>query len=313
MKISKPQINVCTQSLSPTLQLYVNIEFAYRVELPISITGRIVSNELKIITYISEHHIDRDMQFGINLLTKSEKEKTNREHNNDTYSTCLSAELSPKAIEYMEIIRERDSEKSVQFTIEFMIKYMEIPVEPEMLQQGNFIKLSIRNINYKYQIEQSEWVRKYSPYLGIGKYLLLEFLIPTENSIPLFWKKVYDALSQNVKDMESCLRNGDWQKTMFFARKFYENAKIGDGKPGHEEFKNEFAKLMTKDQHCEQGVKDLHDGIWKLFEFYSKYSHDQDKQGNIKPLPVSRKEDAYFAYSTAIGLLNLIGSKINRE
>lgn len=313
MKISNLQVNVCTQSLSPTLQLYVNIEFSYKIEVPVSITGRILSDNSKIISYISEHHKENGIECHLHLLTKAEKEKIKNENTNENYSTYLSAELSPKAIEHIEIMREKNPEKSVQFRIEFIIKYMEIGVEPEDLHKGSLIKFSIKKISENFEIKQSDWIQKYAPYIGIGKYLLFEFVIPNENKIPSFWKIFYDDLSQTVINMEDSLRNGDWQKTMFFARFFYENSKIGDDKIGHQEFKNEFTKLMLKDQHCEKGINELYNGIWQFFEFYSKYVHNQDKQGNSKPIPVSRKEDAYFAYSTAIGLLNLIGSKIKSD
>ena len=111
--------------------------------------------------------------------------------------------------------------------------------------------------------------------------------------------------------MESCMRKGDWHKTMFYARLFYERIKIGDNKPAHKKFREEFDKLLKKDQHNDEGIQNIYDALWQLFEFISKYTHVEDKQGNSKPIPVTSKEDAYFAYSLALGLLNFISKKIS--
>jgi len=100
---------------------------------------------------------------------------------------------------------------------------------------------------------------------------------------------------------------------MFYLRKFYENIKIGDNKPGHKDFKVEFDKILKHDQHGNEGIKNFYDALWQLFEFVSKYIHEKDKQGYLNSLPTPHKEDAYLAYSLAVGLLNFVGNKVNRQ
>lgn len=82
--------------------------------------------------------------------------------------------------------------------------------------------------------------------------------------------------------------------------------------PGHKQFKQELTKLLKDDQHGEEGIKNLYNSIWQLFEFFSKYIHAKDKQGNLSTLPMPLKEDAYLGYSLAMGFLNFIGRKLNR-
>lgn len=110
--------------------------------------------------------------------------------------------------------------------------------------------------------------------------------------------------------MESCLRSGDWQKVMFIGRKYFENIKVGDNKPGHNNFKNKLSAAFVEFGHSAEGIKELLDAIWHFFNFVSKYVHDKDRLGNLTTLPTPTRADAFFAYALAIGLLNMIGEKI---
>jgi hypothetical protein len=313
MEVKNTNITIDTQSLTPTFTIRVDLEFGYKVEAPISISGRLLSNDGKVIAFLNEHQVNSDNSYGIAILTREQKDKLYREKNVNSYYAQLTASLTHKAIEHIEIQREKDHEKAVRFNLEFVVKYIDIPAEPPNLAADNLLRLQVKRPYSNIVIKQSDWVKNFSPQLGIGNFLLLELQIPDDKKVTAFWKELYEKLTHNLKDIEICLRSGDWQKTMFFARKFYENAKIGDNKKAHAKFKDEFSKLMTKDQHSQQGIDDLHTAIWKLFEFTSKYVHDKDKEGNLNPLPVSTKEDAYFAYAIALGLLNLIGRKTNAD
>jgi hypothetical protein len=56
----------------------------------------------------------------------------------------------------------------------------------------------------------------------------------------------------------------------------------------------------------QEGIENLIQGIANFFNYYSKIVHDKDRLGNFNPIVVARKEDAYFAYSMAVGLINLL-------
>lgn len=161
------------------------------------------------------------------------------------------------------------------------------------------------------RISQPTWLKACAPYLEIGDFLLLELRLPENLQVKEFWYTLYSAAANNVHEMERYIRNGDWENTLREARRFFENIKIGDSKTGNTEFKQEFNKLMAAAGHTPEGIGNLHDAIWQLFEFTSKYVHEKDKNGNLKPIIVTSKEDAYFAMSVCVGLLNLIGRKIS--
>lgn len=311
IKISSVQID--NQAISPALTIGADLEFGYNINAPVSITGRLLSADNKVLSLLNEFHVNKDSSFGLSVLSQAEKDRIYREKEKKHYYVQLTAVLSHKAIEYIETQREKDKEKSVQFSMSFVIKYLDMPVDPQKIIGDDLVRLNVANPSARFEIKQSDWVKNYAPKLGIGNFMLLELRIPEEKVISAFWRELYERLTHNVKYMESSIRSGDWQNTMWGVRKFFEDIKIGDGKPGHKEFKEEFNKLMIKDQHSEEGIKNLYDAIWYFFEFASKYSHDKDKVGNLNPLPVSTKEDAYFAYALAVGLLNLIGRKINRD
>lgn len=313
MEIKKTLIIIDTEALTPTLSIRIDLEFGQKVEAPISISGRLLSNDGKVIAFINEYQISSDNYYGISILTREQKDKLHRDENVIIYNAQLTACLTHKAIEHIEIQREKDPEKAVRFNLDFVIKYISIPTKPTNIAAEDLVRLQLKRLNRKLIINQSDWVIKFAPQLGIGNFLLLELEIPDNKKVTEFWKELYATLTHNLKDIETALRSGDWQKAMFFARKFYENAKIGDSKKAHHKFKDEFNKLMTKDQHSQEGIDDLYTAIWKLFEFISKYVHDKDQVGNLSPLPVTKKEDAYFAYAIALGLLNLIGRKTNAD
>ncbi len=313
MEIKVSNIIVDRQSITPTLIIDVDFEFNSTIEAPLSISGRLLSADNKVISLLNEYQINSDYNLGLRVLTKAEKDKIYREKINSRYFAQLTAVLSTNAIEHIELQREKDQDKSVKFSLNFVIKYLEIFADPQNIATENLFGLQIKRYYKDFIIKHSDWIKSYSQQLGIGKFLLLELQIPDDKKVTELWKELHSNLTQNLKDVENCLRSGDWQKAMFFARKFYENAKIGDNKKVHQEFKNEFSILMTKDQHSEEGINNLLTAIWQLFEFISKYAHEKDRDGNFNLKPIATKEDAYFAYTIGIGFLNLIGRKTSTD
>jgi hypothetical protein len=310
MNITDTKIKVDDQAINPTLNCGINLEFDSSIEIPISISGRLLHQNGRVISLISEHQINSENTYGLRLWTKSEKENSIRENNKNHHYVQLSAELTQLALESIELQRDKNSDNSIKFSLDLIVKSLRLNKEIQENNFSDFIELKIDRKYENVNIEQSDWINNFSEKLGIGKFMLVELNIPNRN-LPEFWLNLFSKLKANVEDMEKCIRGGDWQKTMLFARKFFENIKIGDKKKGHKNFKEEFNKKMKENQHSEQGTKNLYDAIWKFFEFLSKFIHDKDTDGNsYEVLPIPTKEDAYFAYALSIGLLGLIGKKL---
>ena len=310
MEIKITDITIDHQALIPTLSVYIEMEF--ETEIPLNISGRLKTNDGKVVSLLNENQSYGECMFDQLKPAAATKFRGSREVKKTSYRAIMSAQLLSNAIEHIELQREKDNDKSVKFELDFIIKHIERTLY-QIESNPYLFRFQVVNGRSNFTIKHSDWVKKYSPHLGIGNFLLLELQIPDERKVSEFWKELYSKLVENLSGMEACLRNGDWVKTMFLARKFYENIKIGDKKPGHKKFQDEFSKLLAKDQHGEEGIQEFFDAIWKFFEFVSKYVHEKDKSGNFNPVPVSTKEDAYFAYALALGLVNLIGKKTNAE
>lgn len=310
MNISNPKIKVNNQSINPTLICSIDLRFDRSIEMPISVSGKLIGSNHKVLSLLNEHQINANYCYGLRLLSKEEKEQSRKENNPDLCHIQLSAELSQLALDSIENQRDKTIDKSIKFTLELVVKSLNLTKDISHNRYDDFIQINIEREYLYLKIEQSDWINNYSQKLGIGKFFLLELNVPNED-IPDFWSDLFDILTTNVSDMEKSIRSGDWRKTMLFARKFFENIKIGDKKKGHKIFREELNKKMSELQHSEKGIQNLYDGIWQFFEFISKFIHDKDTDGNTyEVLPIPSKEDAYFAYALSIGLLGLIGKKI---
>ena len=112
--------------------------------------------------------------------------------------------------------------------------------------------------------------------------------------------------------MRDALQNGDWEKTIYISRQFIEGLKFNTRKEKERKFKDEFKKLFINDNFTEQGFNEFYNGINAFFNYTSKYYHDKNKIGELNSVPTPTKEDAYFLYALAIGLLNIVGKKSNK-
>lgn len=317
MHVKITHIDVDTQSVQPAFGISIDLEYVSDIEAPICISGRLLCSG-KVVSYVNEFHMHSDARIELRVLNAetSEAHVNGGSKYRSSYRPRLTALLSPEAIHFLEETRDRHHEKSVDLYIEFLVKSMtlpfKLPATGTIQNYALFGEVRVDRPSEHFTIKQSDWINKYAAPLGIGKFFLVELNIPN-TAIPKFWSALHEKLVGNVRSIEQCLKAGQWQEAMFYLRKYYENIKIGDNKPGHQKFKSELDKLMRDDQHGEQGIKNFYDALWQLFEFMSKYVHDKDKQGNLNSLPVAYKEDAYLGYSLAIGLLNFIGRKLNRK
>jgi hypothetical protein len=146
--------------------------------------------------------------------------------------------------------------------------------------------------------------------LGIGDFFLLEMEAPITGAIAQEWRAFFDRSLQRVHDMREAIQHQDWQKAMFYARMFYENLKFNEQRAGSKTLKDQLRLLFAQEQHGEEGFEALFKGISNFFNYTSKFIHDKDRAGGLNPVPIAAKEDAYFVYTLAIGLLQIIRKKL---
>lgn len=310
MRVSIHQVSPAFDSINCAFTVGIHLEYNGNGEIPIYVLGVVKSSDGKIISHMTEIAAQRNSDFQLHLVPPARRTTHAYLH--------LYAPVEPKAVNHIERLREKDSEKSVNLRFEVTVKMLDSPLYPADFVGGMSGKPLL---TYKetfdsagYVIKQSDWVSKYAPYFGLGNFLLLELQLPDLVKVESHWKELYERLSHRLKEMEIAIRQGEWQKTMMISRQFAELLRLNDKKSSSDKkLKEDLTNLFLKDLHSPEAVDELYSTIHHFFNYTSKFVHDKEPNGLIKPIPVPHKEDAYFVYAMAIGLLNVIGKKINVE
>ena len=307
MTVEIEDISVDTESLAQTLTIAVNIKFYPQIEVPLSITGTLKTADGKRISSLKESDIYNNRNYTFQLDTLANTTRNNIFSGQlNVYACKLAAPLSHQAIEHIEYLRELNSSKAVSLTFDFIVK----SIETTNNERSHIFRATKHGRTI--EINQSDWINKFTKHLKIGNFLLLELQIPNKRQVEPEWSELYDRLFQRLEEMEMHIRSGNWLETMKVGRQFYENINFSERKIGQKAYAGNLKDLFLKDHHSEQGFDDFAKGIRSFFDFLSKYIHDNDKDGKFHSVPVATKEEAYMAYSLSVGLLNIIGKKISR-
>lgn len=296
MNITSSEITPLSVSIDPILNNWIRLEFDSYIEIPISISGKLCHKNGKIISILSEHQINTNKSYKLKFEEYNDRNKSRQD-------IQLFSFLTHRAIQSIEEEREKHVNKSVEFYIEYVIKTFGF-------DNMKSLEYRIEKISKSIEIKQSVWVQNFSSILGIGNYILLELEIPDNIEVSEYWNDLYKRLVHRVSKMKEAITVGDWSITISESRQFYDiiNSK-NKNQTQYVEFKHEFSKLFEKDGHSDEGINNFFDAIKNFFDFNSKYIHDRDRNGNLNPYLMAKKEDAYFIYTLSIGLLNLIGKK----
>lgn len=311
MQIKAHSFAVDPNSSIPALVIYFEMHYMDSEEAPISVSGRMLTDDLCVVSNLTENYIVKGTSYELNSK-ESAMSGINKPVREAKWGFHITAPLSKESISHIEQIREKDNDKAVNLNFDLVVKYLLTKNKLTPIQSQTLLTLNVSRLKSILRIDQPTWLKTCAPYFEIGNFLLLELRIPDKVLVDDFWSELYQRLVVNINEMERYIRDGDWENVLRSSRRFYDNIKFGDSKLGHIEFKEKFQKLMLADGHTLEGINNLFDGIWQLFEFTSKYVHDKDKAGNLKPSVVTGKEDAYFAFIICVGLLNLLGRKISQ-
>jgi hypothetical protein len=304
------RIFVDTEAINPTLKIGMSVEFYNQIQAPLHISGNLLIGN-KVISNMSQYQIGSSKELNLRSLTKKEKDDLiNRISSKTNYSIELVAPLSLPAIEYIEAIREKNEAKEVRFSLKFVVQHLETSLTLMQPITNELLTIEIDSYSADYRISQSDWIKDYAPKLGIGNFLLLELQIPEQKPVSEIWKERYERAMEKLVSMRNHLGLGNWSEVITYGRKFYEIFKVGEQGTENEILRDDFKNTLTNMQYDDDAIKEFHNIIKNFFHFLSKYNHETNTARNLKPTPTAKKEDAYYAYASAVGLLNFIAHKI---
>jgi hypothetical protein len=315
-------VEIDKDTLEPTLLITAEIEYFESYEMPLFINGKVKAEGGKTISFFNEMQVTvhQKNDFHLRMLSTAAVQNMFHSGNRDRrqHKVKLVAPLSQRAVEHIEQMREKNHEKSALIYFEFLTKHMQLPFYPKSADslkntEGNFISIEIKHHYLSFTIKQSDWVNNYAPALGVGNFLLLEFKIPQKLKVGSDFAVMYDKLYQRTREMEQAIRASDWKGTMNIARRFYENIKFRGKRQPEKVLEEKLRALFQKDNHTKDGTTDFIEAIFHYHQFISKYIHEKDFETNFMPDVIPTKEDAYFAFTHAVALLNVIGKKVNKD
>jgi len=279
-------------------------------EAPLVITGELLVNG-KIISQLTPRINYSSDEIIMKYISSEQYNENSSKAKHNKFSIQLIAELTDQKIEYITQIRESNANKSIEFTFRLYINTIKLQTNSK--EQGELFRIKTDECVDRVIINQEKWINSFSAPLGIGDYYLVELRRPSLAVNNKKWSSMISNIDENLSSMKYQLQYGDWQRTIEISRMFFENIRIGDKRPGNQQFKIEFTNVLLGLQYDQQGVDSLFDAIRQMFEFTSKFIHEKDKQGNYKPRPIAKKEDAYFVYSLAVNLSNMMFEKIESD
>lgn len=177
---------------------------------------------------------------------------------------------------------------------------------PRLLALNNNVDLfevEVEESKLPFVIPASDWVQRYAPAFGIGRYLLFEYALPDppRPDAPLL-ERLAEAVS-TLQQMQEYMAAGDWTLVVREARSVAELLRReGDA----------LKALVEQDGLPPEAASDLTASLRHLFHYASKFSHRLDRKENVLPQFKASKEDAHLAFAITSGVVNLITSKLRR-
>jgi hypothetical protein len=335
MKISYKSVEARSDSLDPELYFSFQIDELDINHVPGIIEGELYSEDgYKIGNLVSPASSSYRLHFQAGGATEA------KAFHPITFQ--LTCQLNQKAVQHIEHYRhEKNNElKDIILKIELNISMFEgnmdiahlylgeqpsgannrVPVSYQFSQhyradRENMWLLSgkggprVFDFNrYKYpsfliSIDMMTWNKCFADYLGIGRFIVYEFLQPQQFTTDSALQKRYEKALRSLTDMKKQMQYGEWKQAVIASR------------PVIELFKNfsEFQNLLINAGYNIAAFEDLKKSIQAFFDYISKFHHGLAKNNEDINEEISvHQEDAYLVYSYCTSLLNLISCKFRR-
>lgn len=337
-----------SESLHPSIDITLNIQYREKFLAPLSIKGIISGEDNRTLGNIFEVSLKNGNSFSIQALHYTQQSNIR----DLSITKVFRLTLDQKALDHIEHLREKNKKGDVIIRLDLSMLVLEGRAEiggyaierlqiPILNQQGNTVRqadllridgsnpdlhnthtrmmipsqdLSYLNLREETMtltniIKGSDWVNDFQPQLGIGKFLIME--IPEVININEPKDEIEERLhsaSKHLLEISELVKKGEWEEVAEDCRAVYEDLR--------KNFKEKFDSLVQKLLRDDNGISDK--GIadfMKMIDghngFIHEFHHTRGEDGKVKKIVV-HKEDAYALYITLIGLVNILTTKYHR-
>lgn len=303
-------------SADPTLRFTHTIRYQNRYQVPIRVTGQLRTAKGRILGDLVEVAApENTLRQGI--MPRSSQNEPLQER-----PVILDCRLSQKALEAIVEERDQNPKRDILLTLHMSVLMLApsfhvvggVQVDPRqphdliaadqtMWGPGlGEIRSEIQTTNVT--IYASQWSSEFAPTFGIGRYLVVELpeVVSGPKGETSLQKRVV-AASEAIDQMRSDIANGHWSECIEHSRAVLELLRTPD----------DLKPTLLEDGLSDEAANDMLLSMKGSFDFASKFLKKTAKgSARLNPDLVAKKEDAYFVYSNALALVNLVSRKLNR-
>jgi hypothetical protein len=307
--------------------------------IPLRFWAELYSEDNKKIGNLFDNNSPRNYNLNVNAAGT-----TNGGPRNLDFEITFSCYLGEKAINHIEKYRlnEKNQTKDIVFKIkmEVLIQRTNITVSNLHLAPGELLygkeasKVIYRQEQYNnptlydawflsgqgspniftytrasqdipdIKIDLMTWVNNFTKYLGIGEVLVLELIQPDKTVFSKDIVERYEKAQAALVEMKKQFGYGEWKQAIIAIRPVFELFKNFD----------DFKQLLIDGGYTESTYIALKKSIDGYFGLISKFYHGlEENKVDVNPDIQAYTEDAYFAYSYSVSLMNIISQKIKRK
>jgi len=351
MEVKISSLGALTDSVVPALNFKAEIS-ALNNEIPLNLSIVVYSEDNRLLS-LSNQILDPMLLIGKSIqdqvlsVLKATTVQTPQPNETKDFQYNMIAELAPIALDYLEKVRMKNRKRDVVLNFHISVDYLQVQVwlanlakykisgigstqnaivmassqrDPNinLLEQVNELLVLKRYlVKYPLTIYASVWINDFSPYLGLGKYFIVEVPQILEEinttSVSADIKVLADRINgaeRIIHKMEDNLRKGEWDLVVEDSRKFWELFK--------EDVKGKIKELITNSTGISQDYAGkFTQALDNLHEYASSLHHSTEKNKDGGPKVISNfytggKEDAFLVFLMAVSIYNLLSSKLSK-
>jgi len=321
------KINPAANTVNPELKIELRLKVFREDELPISFSGGLFDENDIRFANLSNWETDSNVRPPISI---------NRNRSDNVVEMTFYFSLTPKALDHIEKIRDRDENKDIKVRLKLTVGTVSsrllgpnINVDEQSNDKdylyikdrsnrstgdikllaaqdsGEILELQYQNVGKWLTITSSDWAQNYCPILGVGRFVTVDLYVPQLEEAETELDKYLNDAIQTVQKMEKYVHDGEWSNVIEESRKLSEVLREKNNK-----LIDQWKELLSQSGYQKDSLDKFYSMLENLFQFSSKFVHRIDFDKNLRDQVKVEKEDAYFVYTTSIGLVNLLSRKV---